>query len=143
MDTNRLLVMIPVRKAPGVEVPYMRDPRFGNINYPTYFDQVPFLGFFEWTAEYRVSTNPEVWEPRSGSSSLGLDLTTAISRYGRYLTLKVSVQVSSTAPLLWATKLPTVAESKLPPRLVTAIPDQPAITLGSSRTLDTSVFAVA
>lgn len=90
VDTNRLLLTMPVRKATGAEVPYVRDPRFGNITYPTYFDQVPFLGFFEWTAEYRVSTNPEVWEPRSGSSSLGLDLTTAISRYGRHMTLPVA-----------------------------------------------------
>lgn len=89
-DANRLLVTMPVQKAAGAEVPYVRDPRFGNITYPTYFDQVPFLGFFEWTAEYRVSTNPEVWEPRSGSSSLGLDLTTAIARYGRNMTLSVA-----------------------------------------------------
>lgn len=90
VDTNRLLVTMPVRKAPGAEVPYVRDPRFGNITYPTYFDQVPFLGFFEWTAEYRVSSNPEVWEPRSGGSSQGLDLPTAIARYGRTMTLPVA-----------------------------------------------------
>ena len=90
VDTNRLLVTMPVRKAAGAEVPYVRDPRFGNITYPTYFDQVPFLGFFEWTAEYRVSTNPESWEPRSGASSLGLDLMTAVGRYGRTMTLSVS-----------------------------------------------------
>lgn len=90
VDTSRLLMTIPVRKSPGAEVPYVRDPRFGNITYPTYFDQVPFLGFFEWTAEYRVSTNPEIWESRSGGSSLGLDLPTAIGRYGRHMTLSVA-----------------------------------------------------
>jgi hypothetical protein len=90
VDTNRLLLTMPVRKAVGAEVPYVRDPRFGNITYPTYFDQVPFLAFFEWTAEYRISTNPEVWEPRSGSISLGLDLPTAIARYGRHMTLPVA-----------------------------------------------------
>lgn len=90
VDPNLLLVTIPARKAPGAEVPYVRDPRFGNINYPTYFDQVPFLGFVEWTAEYKVSNDPEVWEPRSGSSSIGLDLQTAIARYGRHLTLAVA-----------------------------------------------------
>lgn len=89
MDPDLLLLTIPAHKASGAEVPYVRDPRFGNIDYPTYYDQVPFLGFFEWTAEYRISTNPEVWEARSGSSTLGLDLPAAIARYGRTMTLPV------------------------------------------------------
>lgn len=87
VDPNQLLLTVPVRKAPGAEVPYVRDPRF---EVPSAFDQLPFFGFFEWTAEYRVSIDPEVWEPRSGSSSLGLDPTTAIARYGRNMTLPVS-----------------------------------------------------
>lgn len=90
VDINRILVTIPASKAPGADVPYVSDPSLGDSSYPTYSDQVPFLGFFEWTAEYRVSFNPEVWESRSGYSSLGLDLTTAISRYGRTMTLPVA-----------------------------------------------------
>jgi hypothetical protein len=79
-----------VHKAPGAEVPYVRDPRFGDITYPTYYDQVPFLGFVDWSAEYKVSSNPEVWEARSGVHTIGLSLPAAIARYGRYLTLSVA-----------------------------------------------------
>jgi len=89
-DTNRLLMTVPVRKSPGAEVPYVHDPRYGDDPFPTYFDQVPFQGIFEWTAEYRVSSGPDVWEPRSGKRSLGIDLPTAIARYGRYMTLSVA-----------------------------------------------------
>lgn len=90
VDPNKVLLTIPVRKASGAEVPYVRDPRFGDISYPTYFDQVPFLCFLEWSAEYKISSDPEVWEPRSGNQTIGLDLPTAIARYGRTMTLSVA-----------------------------------------------------
>jgi hypothetical protein len=87
--SDQTLVTVPARRAPGAEVIVMIDPRFG-VNYPTYFDQVPFLGFFEWSVEYKISNNPEVWELRTGKESIGLDLPTALGRYGRYLTLSVA-----------------------------------------------------
>jgi hypothetical protein len=90
VDPQRVLMTLPVYKAPGADVPYVRDPRFGDITYPTYSDQVPFLGFVDWSAEYKVSSNPEVWEARSGVHTIGLSLPAAIARYGRYLTLSVA-----------------------------------------------------
>lgn len=89
-DLDRVLMQLPLQKAAGAEVPYVRDPRFGDITYPTYFDQVPFLAFVEWSAEYKVSNDPEVWEPRRGLETLGLGLPDALVRYGRYLTLNVA-----------------------------------------------------
>lgn len=82
-------VTVPAYKAPGAEVSVISDPRFPEGS-PTYFDQQPFLSFVEWTAEYKVQTNPEVWEPRTGKSTLQLDLPRALGRYGRYLTLDVA-----------------------------------------------------
>lgn len=89
VDTNRLLMTMPAHKAPGAEVMSIIDPRFG-VTYPTYFDQVPFLGFFEWSVEYKIGSNPDVWDLRSGQMTIGLDLQTAIGRYGRTLTLNVA-----------------------------------------------------
>lgn len=88
-DLDRFLFSIPLENAPGAEVAVVYDPRFGG-NTPSYFDQVPFLCFVEWTAEYKISNNPETWEFRTGRESLSLDLSSAISRYGRTLTLNVS-----------------------------------------------------
>lgn len=88
VDTNRLLATIPAHKAPGAEVTVVSDPRFPEGS-PSYFEQVPFRAFVEWSVESRIQTNPEVWALRTGSESIGLDLATAIERYGRYLTLPV------------------------------------------------------
>lgn len=87
-DPDRLLMTLPVHKAPGAEVPYVPNPYSNGA--PSSTEHIPFLCYFEWSAEYRVSVYPEIWEPRSGYSVLGLDLPTAIARYGRYMTLSVA-----------------------------------------------------
>lgn len=88
-DVNRFLMRLPLRTAPGAPVTVVRDPRF-DVDYPTYFEQAPFLCFLEWSAEVRIANDPEVWEPHSGRDTIGLDLPTALVRYGRYLTLIVA-----------------------------------------------------
>ena len=88
-DLNRFLMRLPLQNAPGTEVQIVGDPRF-NVTYPTYFDQMPFLCFVEWSGEVKVSNNPEVWEYRTGRESIGLDLPSALTKYGRYLTLSVA-----------------------------------------------------
>ncbi|MFN3980150.1 MAG: hypothetical protein ACK4SA_07195 [Caldilinea sp.] len=88
-DTQRVLLTMPVRRAPGAEVLVQDDPQFPNSG-PNYFQQKPFRAYIEWTAEKRISSNPEVWEPRSGRVALGLELPQALARYGRTLTLSVA-----------------------------------------------------
>lgn len=88
-DTQRLLVTVPVRRAPGAEVIAMRDPQFSSTAV-SYFEQKPFRAYIEWTAEKRISSNPEVWESRTGRMALGLDLQPALTRYGRTLTVPVA-----------------------------------------------------
>lgn len=83
-DLSQRLLTVPVRLAPGPEVPWVNAPGW---DYPTYFDQVPFMLFYEWTAEYWTGSQ---WEPRSGRSRVGLSLAQALQRYGRYLTLPVA-----------------------------------------------------
>ncbi len=89
-DPNRVVLTLDLQKAPGADIPVTYDPRVAGNTTPGYTDQVPFRCYVSWTAEYKVSNNPETWEVRTGVEVLSLDLPTALSRYGRRLTLTVA-----------------------------------------------------
>jgi hypothetical protein len=89
-NPNRVVLTLALQKAPGAEIPVTYDPRFAGNTTPSYTDQVPFRCYIAWSAEYKISNNPETWEVRSGIEVLSLDLPTALSRYGRRLTLTVA-----------------------------------------------------
>lgn len=90
-NDDRLLATMPVMNAPGIDVPYARDPTRSDGNAWVSSDEYrPFMGFFNWTAEYLVNPSSGIWEPRSGSIKAGLDLAAALSRYGRTMTLPVA-----------------------------------------------------
>ncbi len=88
-ETGRVLLNLPVHIAPGEEVFRVSDPRIAS-DPPAYGDQLPFVSIIEWSAQYRMSSNPETWVTQSGLQRLSLDLNAALERYGRTLTVNVA-----------------------------------------------------